>query len=260
MRRLIFIFLVCLVFCPVKSFAAMPEFVWAGGGIMVSDQSSPGYMADTMISFGSYNSIVFFADPMLTLRHEKLGVSLGGGGRFAMFSGEIIGGLNGYFDYNNDHNHRRFAVGAEAFQKFGSAYFNVYLPTSGLNDGQEALPGFDFNICIPIPNFALITVWPGMFFYSGKHENDLIGVSIKVKAQPIKPLEVYLGFRSEAPESGRNTGEIFAGIDIAIPITGFDIEKLIKFYNPQYPLEINSQMGSRVVRERFISYENYHAE
>ena len=99
-----------------------------------------------------------------------------------------------------------------------------------------------------------------MFFYSGKHENDLIGVSIKVKAQPIKPLEVYLGFRSEAPESGRNTGEIFAGIDIAIPITGFDIEKLIKFYNPQYPLEINSQMGSRVVRERFISYENYHAE
>ena len=177
-----------------------------------------------------------------------------------MFSGEIIGGINGYFDYNNDHNHRRFAVGAEAFQKFGSAYFNVYLPTSGLNDGQEALPGFDFNICIPIPNLAFITVWPGMFFYSGKHENDLIGVSIKVKAQPIKPLEVYLGFRSEAPESGRNTGEIFAGIDIAIPITGFDIEKLIKFYNPQYPLEINSQMGSRVVRERFISYENYHAE
>ena len=41
MKRLTFIFLACLVFCPAKSFAAMPEFVWAGGGLMVSDRSPP---------------------------------------------------------------------------------------------------------------------------------------------------------------------------------------------------------------------------
>lgn len=261
MRRLVFFVLICLAaLCPARSLAAVPEFIWAGGGLMVSDQSSPGYMADTMISFGTYNSIVFFSDPMLTLRHEKLGISIGAGGRFPMFKGEIIGGVNGYFDYNNDHNHRRFSIGAEAYHKYGSAYFNAYFPTSGLNDGQEALPGFDLNVCIPIPNYAFITIWPGIYYYDGKNEDDLTGGSIKVKAQPIKPLEVYLGFRSDAPESGRKSNEFFAGIDITIPIREFDIDKLIKFYNPKYPIEINSQMDSRVVRERFISYENNDSE
>jgi hypothetical protein len=255
MRRLILLLVLFISLNSTEAFSAMPDVVWAGGGIMASNESRPGYMADTMIYFGTYGSTVFFTNPMLTLKNEKLGISIGGGGRFALFSDEIIGGLNGYFDYNNDHNHRRFAVGAEAFHKYGECHVNAYLPTSGMNSGEEALPGFDLNVGIPVPNYAFITIWPGIYYYSGRNGKDMQGLSFKLKAQPIKPVEIYLGARNDAPESGRNDNEIFAGIDITIPISGFDIDKMLKFYNPAYPIDIKSKLDSRVVRERFISYD-----
>jgi hypothetical protein len=260
MRRIALLSFALLMLCSGNSYAAMPEFVWAGGSIMASDQSRPGYMADTMVFFGTYNSVVFFADPMLTLKHEKLGVDIGGGGRFPVFSGEVIGGLIGYFDYNNDHNHRRFSIGAEAFHKYGECHINAYFPTSGLNDGQEALTGFDIIVGIPIPKYAFLTVWPEYYYFNGKHEDTLSGFGIKLQAQPIKPLQVYLGVRNNAPESGRNDGEVVAGIDITIPISGFDLNSMWKFYNPKYPIDIKTQMDSRVVRERFITYGNYDAQ
>jgi hypothetical protein len=64
-----------------------------------------------------------------------------------------------------------------------------------------------------------------------------------VQVQPIKPSTGYLGFRGVEPESGRNKGEVFAGIDITIPITGFDIDKMIKFYKTEYPHEYKFSDG-----------------
>jgi hypothetical protein len=79
MRRLMFIILVCLIFCPAESFAAMPE-LYGPEDRLWYPTSQARYMVDTLIFFGSYNSVVLFADPMLTLRHEKLGISLEGEG------------------------------------------------------------------------------------------------------------------------------------------------------------------------------------
>jgi len=253
MRKVCLIMLVILAMAPAV-YADMPQVVWVGGGAQASDEDRPGYTADTMISLGSYSSLTPFVSPMLTLKHGKVGTDIGLGARMPIFSGQMIAGGNAFFDYTNDNNHRRVGLGAELFHPRFSGHVNTYLPLSDLHSHEEAVAGFDFNLGIPVPNAAFISIWPGFYYYNGHHEDDMKGLSFAVKVQPIEILGITLGARNDAPAAGRDDSEIYARVELTIPMSMLN-KDLFSFRKGVYPREIGTQMADRVMREQFIAVE-----
>ncbi|HQO81166.1 MAG: hypothetical protein GXY28_10110 [Bacteriovoracaceae bacterium] len=232
-----------------------PEVVWVGGAWRLSDESSPIFMADTFLSLGQMDSTYIFTEPLLILKSGELGLGLGAGARVPVMNGQALAGYNAFFDYTTDNYHKRLTIGGEFFYPTFSAHINAYLPFSDDHDGEEALPGIDFTVGIPIPNASFITLWPGMYYYDGKDEDDMTGLSFVVEAKPVKALSVFIGGRNDALESGRDRGELFVKFQVTIPMERLG-EDLFKFEQGQYPLNVNAQLDHRVVREPFITYEN----
>ena len=256
MRKLLLTTLVILAMATL-AFADMPQVVWVGGGAQVSSEDRPAYIADTMISLGSYSGFPPFLSPMLTLKNGKVGTDIGLGGRLPIFSGQMIAGANAFFDYTNDNNHRRVGLGAELFHPRFSGHVNAYLPLSDLNGHEEAVAGIDCIVGIPVPNAAFISVWPGLYYYDGHHEDDMRGLSLAVKVQPIEVLSLTLGARNDALAAGRDDSEVYARIELTIPMRRLD-KDLFSFKKGAYPREISTQMADRVVRESFIAVEKPH--
>ncbi|MGC9325580.1 MAG: inverse autotransporter beta domain-containing protein [Desulfomonilia bacterium] len=220
----------------------------------LSDEARPGYTAEAMVSLGSMDSMYLFTQPMITLKDAKLGVDLGFGGRLPVMSGEAIAGYNLFFDYTDDNEHKRLGAGLEIFYPTFSGHLNVYLPISDDNHGEEALPGIDLTIGIPVPNASFISFWPGFYYYSGRDEDDMSGLSLTMVVKPIQPLAISIGGRNDALQSGRDESELFIKAEVTIPFKRMG-KDLFTFDKGQYPLDINAQMDQRVVREYFITYE-----
>lgn len=248
---------VFLVMMSTAALADMPQVVWIGGAMQVSGEDTPGYSADTMVSLGSYNNVTLFLNPMLTVKSSKVGTDIGLGGRMPIFSGQMVAGGNAFFDYTNDNNHRRVGLGAELLHPRFSGHVNAYLPLSDQHGHEEAVSGFDFSLGIPVPNAAFISIWPGFYYYNGHHEDDMRGLGIAVKVQPIQILSFTLGARSDTPSAGRDDSEIYACLELTIPMARMD-KDLFSFNKGVYPVEVNSKMADRVVRERFIAIEKSH--
>jgi len=237
--------------------ADMPQVVWMGGGARVSNEDRPGYTADTMISLGSYGGLTPFVSPMITVENSKVGTDIGLGARMPVFGDQMIAGGNVFFDYTNDNNHRRVGLGAELFHPRFSGHVKAYLPLSDLHGHEEAVAGFDFNLGIPVPNAAFISIWPGFYYYNGHHEDDMRGLSFAITVRPIEVLSFTLGARNDTPAAGRDDHEIYGRIELTIPMSRLG-KDLFSFQRGSYPREVNAQMADRVVREQFIAIERYH--
>lgn len=234
--------------------AAGPEFIWAGGGLKLSNNSNPCFYADSFMLLQQVDAMSLFTQPMITLRGGKPGVDLGIGGRMPMMNGQVIGGWNLFIDYTSNNAHRRIGTGIEVFHPNFSGHMNLYLPVSGEKDGEEAVPGLDLNVGIPLPEAPFISLWPGFYYYAGKDEEDMGGISMVLRVQPAKPLVVSIGGRNDALQAGRDRSELFFRVDITVPFDRLG-KDLFAFHLGEYPLDIRSQMDSRVMREEFITYE-----
>jgi hypothetical protein len=62
-------------------YAEGPDFIWAGGGLKVSDDSNPCYFADAFVLLSQTGSMSVFTQPVATVRGGKPGLDLGIGGR-----------------------------------------------------------------------------------------------------------------------------------------------------------------------------------
>jgi|GEM_PF-407655 len=236
------------------SFASGPDLVWTGGSLCVSDEDNPGYLAETFVSLGNYNNAYIFTEPMLTLKSGDIGVSVGAGARMPILSGDVLAGCNAFFDYTDDNDHKRIGAGAEIYHHNFSAHTNIYLPLSDRNGREEALAGIDLTVGIPIPRASFISVWPGLYFFNGEDEDDMKGLSLIVKVQPAKAVAINIGARNDALTAGRDESEIFARIDITIPMKNLGMD-LFKFAPEKYPIDTSQYMDHRVVRQNFITYE-----
>jgi hypothetical protein len=248
-----------MIFCLAGSMAMAQEIepIWAGGGLKLSNNSNPCYFADSFISLGQVDSMYLFSEPMITLRGGKPGIDLGVGGRLPMLNGRVLGGYNLFLDYTANKGHSRIGTGIEVYHPVFSTHFNVYLPITDEKDGQEALPGFDLTFGIPIPNASFITVWPGYYYYAGRDEGDLKGLSLTIQVNPLKPLFISIGGRNDTLQSGKSSSEMFIRAEIEIPFQR--LGKDLFAANPGvYPVPIRSQMDHKVVREEFITFENKH--
>lgn len=255
MRKAIVLLLTACLWGTAAS-AVEPEIIWAGGALRLSDESSPAYMADTFVSLGQMDTSYIFLNPTAFVKERDLGIDLGVGTRLPVLAGQAIAGYNLFFDYTTDNYHKRVGTGAELFYPTFSAHLNVYLPISDTHKGEEALPGIDLTVGIPIPNAPFVTVWPGAYYYNGIDRSDMKGFSLAVEARPTRALSFTLGGRNDALESGRNDrGEIFIKFAVTIPMERLG-EDLLKFERGQYPVNVNSQLDHSIVREPFITYEH----
>ena len=253
MRKLILAALFCLV--STTALAAGPDLIWAGGSLKLSNNSNPCYVADSFVSLGQFDSTNLFVEPMLTLKGEKLGFDLGIGGRTPVMGDRMLAGYNVFFDYTANEGHERFGTGIELYHPNFSTHLNLYLPITNEHGGQEALPGIDLTFGIPIPNASFISVWPGFYFFSGRDMQDKGGMSMTVQVNPIEPLIISFGGRSDTLQSGRDSSEFFAKVEVVIPMKRLG-KDLLEFNPGQYPADIRSQLDHKVVREEFITYEN----
>ena len=253
MKKLILAVLVCMVCSPVSAQSGL-EVIWAGGEWRLSDEAAPVFLADTFLSLGQIDSTYVYAEPLAFLKSGELGLGLGGGVRMPVLGGKALAGYNLYFDYTTDNYHKRVTTGVELFYSTFSAHINAYLPVSDEHGREEALAGIDFTMGVPIPNASFITLWPGLYYYDGKDEDDLKGVSFAVEVRPIRVLSVTVGGRNDALISGRDRSELFAEMRFTLPLERLG-EDLFKFDRGSYPLNVNALLDHRVVRERFITYE-----
>jgi hypothetical protein len=254
-KVIILLFMACLWGTALYA-AIEPELIWAGGALRLSDESAPAYMTEAFVSLGQMDNAYIFTNPTAFVRESEIGLDMGVGTRIPVLAGQAIAGYNLFFDYTTDNYKMRLGTGAELFYPTFSAHLNVYLPISDPHQGEEALPGIDLTVGIPIPNAPFITVWPGAYYYNGRDRSDMKGFSFAVEARPMKALCVTLGGRNDAIESGRNDrGEIFFKMAVIIPMERLG-EDLFKFDRGQYPVNVNSQLDHPVVREPFITYEH----
>lgn len=253
MRKLITAAILCLV--STTAFAAEPELIWAGGSLKLSDNSNPCFVADSFVSLVQLDAMNLFTEPMLTLRGGKLGFDLGIGGRLPVMSGRMLAGYNVFFDYTANKGHERFGSGIELYHPNFSTHMNLYLPITSERDGQEALPGIDLTFGIPIPDASFISVWPGLYYYAGRDEEDMGGMSMTVQVKPIKLLTISVGGRNDTLQTGRDKSELFAKFEVVIPMRRLG-KDLFEFEKGDYPLDIRSQMDHKIMREEFITYEN----
>jgi hypothetical protein len=196
-----------------------------------------------------------FTEPMLTLKGGKPGFDLGIGGRIPVMGDRMLAGYNVFFDYTANKGHKRFGTGIELYHPNFSTHMNLYLPITSERDGQEALPGIDLTFGIPIPDASFISVWPGLYFFSGRDREDMGGMSMTVQVNPIKPLIISFGGRNDTLQSGRDSSELFAKVEVVIPMKRLGRD-LLEFNPGQYPVDIRSQLDHKVVREEFITFEN----
>ncbi|HOJ14116.1 MAG TPA: inverse autotransporter beta domain-containing protein [Deltaproteobacteria bacterium] len=234
--------------------AAAPEVIWAGGGLKLSDNSNPCFFADTFVLLQQDDGMSLFTQPVLTLKGGEVGFDLGLGGRSLLMGDQLAGGWNVFFDYTSDNSHKRFGAGLEVFHPNATGHLNFYLPVSNEEGGQEALAGMDFQLGVPLPNAAFISIRPGFYYYSGEDDENKSGISLALRIQPIRPLALTIGGRNDALQSGRDTSEIFVRVDFAIPFDRLGRD-LFQPYRPEYPLDVRTLLDARVVREEFITYE-----
>lgn len=254
-KTMLFILGILCFWCSSVSAADGPEVIWAGGGMRLADESVPAYMADTFISLAQADNMYLFTNPTAFIKRSNLGLDLGVGARVPILGGQALAGYNMFLDYTTDNNHKRIGTGAEFFHQNFSAHLNLYLPFSSEHDGETALPGVDLTFGVPIPNAPFVIVWPGVYFYNGDVRSNMKGLSLAVEVKPVKAVSVYFGGRNDALESGRtDRGEIFVKAEVTIPMKRLN-EDLFKFDKGQYPLNVNSQLDHRVVREPFITFE-----
>jgi hypothetical protein len=254
-------FLAAIIFCLVSTTALAldPAFIWAGGSLKLSNESNPCYVADSFFSLGMLDSQYLFSEPMPTLKSGKLGFDLGVGSRVPIMNGHVLVGYNLFFDYSGNHGHKRLGAGLEMFFSNFSGHMNLYLPISGERHEEVALSGIDLTMGIPIPQASFVSVWPGFYFYSGRDEDDMAGMSLAIRVKPLKPLTISVGGRSDTLQSGKDKNEVFAKAECVIPIQSIGkMKDLFVFDAGQYPMDVRSQMDSKVVREEFITYENKH--
>lgn len=254
MKRFVLSFVISICLISTVAFAAAPEPIWVGGGLTLSDEAKPGYIAETFVSLGQVDSLYLFTEPMLLLKNSELGLDLGVGARRAILSGQAIAGYNLFFDYTGDHNHKRLGAGFEIFYPTFSGHLNLYLPFSNDHKGQEALPGLDLTLGIPLPNVGFISLWPSIYYYNGDDQDNMKGIGFEIRAQPTKAITVAVGGRNDAVSSGRDDNELYARFEITVPLKRLG-KDLFAFDIGEYPMNINAMMDHRVVRESFITYE-----
>lgn len=123
----------------------------------------------------------FFIQPRLSIKDGHGLYNLGLGYRELFFNKQLLGGINSFYDFTDDHNHHRLGVGLELLGRYLELRSNGYFPVTGSRKIKEntsqkiferPLTGADIEAGGPVPYLPFLKLYGGYAFYDYKHDSD----------------------------------------------------------------------------------------
>ncbi|OPZ60536.1 MAG: hypothetical protein BWY87_00408 [Deltaproteobacteria bacterium ADurb.Bin510] len=194
------------------------QLCWVGGSLLAADETRPILTADLHAELGDFGGMRCYTQPLVSIQGQDPALSLGLGARLPVLNEQAMAGANLFFDWTGENHHRRLGLGGEFIHRDFAVSLNAYLPFSDRNGREEAIPGFDISVGVPIPGHEFLTVRPGAYYYNGRDEDDVKGLSLSIEAQPVEVLTLVVGARSDSLDNGRNEVQAFAQVRLTWPM------------------------------------------
>ncbi len=110
-------------------------------------------------------------------------------------AGRVILGVNGFYDYSEQHAHRRYGFGIEALGRRFEARANSYFQESGEREVQSGvfqrvMGGYDVEVGgSVVPFYEDLKIYAGYRWFDSKHTKDLKSLTFRATL----PVNRYLG-------------------------------------------------------------------
>jgi len=185
----------------------------------------------------------FFVQPRISLQDYRNTYNLGFGYRRLLFEGELLAGVNTFFDYQDLHRHYRAGVGLEAISKMLEARVNSYFglspkrlvhETSTSSEYQKAVDGMDAELGGPVPFLPWLKLFGSYYRYNYEQFKDKTGWKARAEIKPLK----YLTIDLETYDDNKGDQEFKTVVAAKIPFTSFtlgDIWSNLKVAPEPYP-------------------------
>ncbi len=225
---------------------------------------SPRFYIETVqpLYQDSEQTITTFTEPRLSIKDGHGLYNLGFGQRQLFLDQQLLGGINGFYDFTDNHNHHRLGIGLELLGRYAELRSNGYFPITGKQKIKEdasqkiferPLTGMDIELGGPVPYLPFLKLYGSYAFYDYTKDIDShIGkVRAEVKLTRFLRLDLDTWKDNKFPWKYR-LGLVFA-LDLEHPW-----ESLAWPSAEAYPQkDMRSMMLSRVVREHEIKVEQF---
>ena len=204
----------------------------------------------------------FFTQPRVTLKDGHGTYNLGLGYRRLLAGDQLLGGINSFYDYTDNHHHHRAGAGLELLSRYIELRVNGYFPvTSSRRIGNDAnqdfferpLKGADIEAGGPVPYLPFLKLYGSYAFYDYTMVTDTHTRKFRAELKPLQFLRVDV----ETWKENGNTWNYRIGLVLTL-----DLERpgefLAKPSVEPYPYkDMRHMVLHRVVREHEIKLEQF---
>jgi len=274
MRKILFLALLLFSVFWVTYFALaedndVPEWVKRTDyGIAVETDQKPRIYVETVQPIYQSEDKVdtFFTHDRITMLDERNTYSTGLGYRKLMNDGELLGGINTFFDYQTLHKHYRTGIGLEAIAKKWEFRTNSYIAfspkrtveeTSSYSTYEKAVDGFDAELGAPVPYLPWLKLFAQYYYYDYKKFKDMAGNKLRAEAKPFK----FLIFNLESYDDNKGDREYVMDARFSLAFDNFTLKSLKEAFKPDqeaYPdVDLKERTLDRVERNFNIQVEKW---
>lgn len=203
----------------------------------------------------------WFVQPRVSYRDGDGTYNFGLGYRQLFFDQQLLGGLNAFYDFADEHNHYRWGTGVELLSRYFELRTNGYFPLSGKRRVGEdatqevferALTGFDVEGGGQLPYLPWAKVYAGYAYYDYKIDIDSHIAKARLELRPLRFLRIDV----EAFNDNKTPWQYRIGLALTFDF-GRPIGSLAPAKEP-YPYKNMRHMTlHRVVREHEIKVERF---
>ena len=146
------------------------------------------------------DGLLFFQGSLFTHDGDRETLNLGLGNRIFLNDDKFMFGVNGFYDYELDYNHRRLGIGTEIKSSILELNTNRYLGLSETrvgknNDKEVALDGYDIELGAHVPFIPSAKIYTKSFEYEIPGGSDFEGMKYSSKiGVPNFGIDVEFGF------------------------------------------------------------------
>ena len=137
--------------------------------------------------FSEDNSdLSFFQGSLFLHDSDRETFNIGLGQRYLSNDESILFGLNAFYDYEFDYEHKRFSIGAEIKSSIIDFNYNQYIAQSSSKKGkngkdEEAIDGFDVELGAHVPYVPSTKVYLKAFDFEVSGGNDFQGLEFSTQ-------------------------------------------------------------------------------
>ncbi len=241
-------------------------------GITVESERSPTFYFETIqpLFFPEEEDRVLFFQLRCSMRSGTGLYSAGLGYRWLTAGDTLLLGLNSFFDFQDEHDHYRMGVGAEAFWQYLEMRLNTYVGLSPKRvvertdttcTYEKAVDGADVEIGGMVPYIPWLKVYFGGYFYDYKHFKDMKGWKFRSQISPIKLISLNFETYDDNKDSQGYKLEVEANFDFdsfALQDLWSGLLESLRFSDEKYPeVDLRKKMLEPVERNYNIQVERW---